>query len=79
MAFPNLKDLSLNELKFLNEDSERLDEFVDSLPIIKEQNKIMEDIMNDIEELAGYIHNLFKIYELLIYEFFFRIEFIKKR
>lgn len=53
VAFPELQDLTLDELKFLNQDSDRLDEFLDNLPMFKEQNRTMEDIITNIEELAG--------------------------
>lgn len=53
VAFPELQELALDELKFLNEDSERLDEFLDNIPMIKEQNKTMEDLVTNIEELAS--------------------------
>lgn len=53
VAFPELQDLSLDELKFLNEDSDRLDEFLDNLPMFKEQNKTMDHLFCSIEELAG--------------------------
>lgn len=53
LAFPELQKLSLDELKFLNEDSERLDEFLDNVPVLEKQNKTIEDLMGNIEELAG--------------------------
>lgn len=53
IAFPELQELSLDELKFLNQDNDRLDEFLDNLPMFKEQNRIMEDLATNIEELAG--------------------------
>lgn len=53
VAFPELQELSLDELTFLNQNSDRLDEFLDNLPMFKEQNKTMEDLVTNIEELAG--------------------------
>lgn len=53
IAFPELQELPLDELKFLNEDADRLNEFLDDLPMLKEQNKTMEDLVTNIEELAG--------------------------
>lgn len=52
IAFPELQELSLDELKFLNEDPDMLNEFLDNLPMLKEQNKTMEDLVTNIEELA---------------------------
>lgn len=52
-AFPELQELTIDELKFLNEDPEGLDEFLDNLPMFKEQNKTMEDLVSNIEEMAG--------------------------
>lgn len=55
VAFPELQELSLDDLKFLNEDSDRLDDFLDNLPMLREQNKTMEDLVANIEEVAGNI------------------------
>lgn len=53
VAFPELADLSLEELQFLNENLDRQDEFVDELPLIKEQNKTLDELLSNVEELAG--------------------------
>lgn len=53
VIFPEITGLSLNELKFLNESVERQEEFIEELPLIKEQNKVLDDMITQIEELAG--------------------------
>ncbi|CAG9825082.1 unnamed protein product [Phaedon cochleariae] len=52
LAFPELLNLSLEELNFLNENSDRQDEFIDDLPIMKKQNKALDDLILQVEDLA---------------------------
>lgn len=70
IAFPELQELSLDELTFLNQDTDRLDEFLDSLPLFKEQNKTMDDLVTNIEELAGKKHLCIVIF-IIIYSLVF--------
>lgn len=70
VAIPELNLLSLEELQFLNENTDRQDEFLENLPPIKEMNKTVDDLMVQIEELAGifwmYVcENYFLIFHLL--------------
>lgn len=58
IIFPDLNTLSLEELKFINENDDRQNEFIDDLPQVKERNKLLNDIVAQIENLAGII--LFK-------------------
>lgn len=51
--FPELNLLSLDELQFLDECEERQAEFIDDLPIIRNQNSILEELFAQIEETAG--------------------------
>lgn len=53
VAIPELNLLTLDELQFLNESADRQEEFLDSLPPIREMNKGIDDLMVKIEELAG--------------------------
>lgn len=50
--FPELNLLSLDELQFLDECEERQAEFIDDLPIIRNQNSILEELIAQIEETA---------------------------
>jgi len=52
LAFPELASMSVEELQFLNECSERREEFLDNLPQSKEMKKTLEDLMTQIEELV---------------------------
>lgn len=51
--FPELNLLSLDELQFLDECDERQAEFIDDLPIIRNQNSILDELIAQIEETAG--------------------------
>lgn len=53
ITFPELANLSLDELQLLNENIDVQDEFVNDLPQIKEQNKLLDDLILQVEELAG--------------------------
>nr|CAH7737913.1 unnamed protein product [Callosobruchus chinensis] len=57
-VFPELSGMSYEDLKFLNESVDRQDEFIDELPPIKEQNKTLDDLALQIEEMA--VSNLSK-------------------
>ncbi|XP_028133627.1 vacuolar protein sorting-associated protein 37A [Diabrotica virgifera virgifera] len=52
LAIPDLSTLNLEELKFLSENPDRQDEFIDEMPLIKEQNKALGDIIQQVEEMA---------------------------
>ncbi|VEN40480.1 unnamed protein product [Callosobruchus maculatus] len=56
--FPELSGMSYEDLKFLDESVDRQDEFIDELPLIKEQNKALDDLALQIEEMA--VSNLSK-------------------
>lgn len=47
--------MTVAELELLNTNIDRLDEFVDTLPVMKEINRNLEDWMTGIEELASKI------------------------
>ncbi|XP_065164041.1 vacuolar protein sorting-associated protein 37A isoform X1 [Atheta coriaria] len=51
-AFPELSAMSNDELKQLNESVERQEDFLENLPQNKETNKIIDDLILQIEELA---------------------------
>lgn len=53
VAFPELNSLTVAELELLNTNVDRLDEFVDTLPVMKEINRNLEDWMTGVEELAS--------------------------
>lgn len=53
VAFPELNLLTLDELHFLNESVDRQEEFVENLPPMREMNKAIDDMIVQIEELAG--------------------------
>lgn len=57
VALPELSALSLEELQFLNENSDRQDDFIDELPPIREQNKALDDLILQVEEMAGNVLN----------------------
>ncbi|XP_050302671.1 vacuolar protein sorting-associated protein 37A isoform X2 [Anthonomus grandis grandis] len=48
--FPNLEQLSLDELRFLDESEDQQDEFIDELPAIKEQNRFIDELIDSVEE-----------------------------
>lgn len=48
-----MNTLSIEELKFINENEDKQDDFIDSLPLVKERSKILNDIVTQIENLAG--------------------------
>lgn len=52
VAFPELNNLSLEELQFLNESLDRQEEFIEDLPQVKEMNKALDDLILQVEELA---------------------------
>lgn len=58
VAFPELNTLSLEELQYLSESTDRQEEFIDNLPQMKEMNKTVDDLILQVEELA--ISNLTK-------------------
>ncbi|CAG9858414.1 unnamed protein product [Phyllotreta striolata] len=51
-ALPELSNLSIEELQFLNDNTDRQDEFISELPLIREQNKILDDVILQVEEMA---------------------------
>ncbi|KAG5883154.1 hypothetical protein JTB14_033405 [Gonioctena quinquepunctata] len=52
IALQELTGMSLEELHFLNDNSDRQDEFIQELSLIKEQNKTLDDLILQVEELA---------------------------
>lgn len=52
IVFPDLNKLTLDELEFLAENDDRQQEFLDDLPYIKEQNRILDEQIVQTEELA---------------------------
>lgn len=52
IVFPELNKLSLDELQFLVQNEDRQQEFLDELPYIKEQNRILDEQILQTEELA---------------------------
>ncbi|XP_054264315.1 vacuolar protein sorting-associated protein 37A-like [Macrosteles quadrilineatus] len=52
VAFPELNSLSVAELEQLNSSADYLDEFVDSLPVMKEIDRTMEEWITRNEEVA---------------------------
>ncbi|XP_018319362.1 vacuolar protein sorting-associated protein 37A isoform X2 [Agrilus planipennis] len=55
VTLPELNNLSLDDLQFLNESLEAQEEFLEELPQIKEMNKAIDELILQIEELAGAI------------------------
>lgn len=53
LVFPDLNNLTLEELQQLNDNEDRQNEFIDNLPQIRELNKMLDDLIVKIEELAG--------------------------
>lgn len=52
IIFPDLNLLSLDELNFLKENSDRQNEFIDNLPPMKELDKTLDDMITQIDELT---------------------------
>uniref|UniRef100_A0A1B6LMU0 VPS37 C-terminal domain-containing protein n=1 Tax=Graphocephala atropunctata TaxID=36148 RepID=A0A1B6LMU0_9HEMI len=52
VAFPELNNLSVSELELLNSNNDCLDEFVDSLPVMKGVDRVMEEWITRNEEVA---------------------------
>lgn len=52
VAIPELNMLTLDELQFLNESSDRQEEFLDSLPTLREMDRVADDLIAQVEELA---------------------------
>jgi len=55
IIFPELNGLTNEELKRLNEDNDRLDEFLEKHSQIKDINAAIEDAMDWVEKTAGKI------------------------
>lgn len=58
VAFPDLNSLSVAELEQLNSSADCLDEFVDSLPVMKEIDRTMEEWITRNEEVASMSHTI---------------------
>lgn len=43
----------MEELRFLDDCEDRQTEFIEELPNVKDQNRMLDDLTNQIEELAG--------------------------
>uniref|UniRef100_A0A1B6G0U1 VPS37 C-terminal domain-containing protein n=1 Tax=Cuerna arida TaxID=1464854 RepID=A0A1B6G0U1_9HEMI len=52
LAFPELNNLTVSELELLNSNNDCLDEFVDSLPVMKGIDRVMEEWITRNEEVA---------------------------
>jgi len=52
LVIPELNQLTLKELRFLEENEDRQAEFIDNLPFVKDQSRVLDDLMDNIEELA---------------------------
>ncbi|XP_056642440.1 vacuolar protein sorting-associated protein 37A [Diorhabda sublineata] len=52
LSIPELSTLTLDELQFLNENTDKQDEFIEQLAPIKEQNKALDSLIQNVEELA---------------------------
>jgi ESCRT-I complex subunit VPS37 len=52
LVFPELNKLTTEELEFLNNNVDRQQEFLNDLPPIKDQNKLLDDLIVQVEELA---------------------------
>lgn len=77
VAFPELNLLTLEELQFLNESADRQNEFLENLPPMREMNKTVDDLMVQIEELAG--NNFVKLsFSGIFNKIVFQINFFKK-
>ncbi|XP_030751140.1 vacuolar protein sorting-associated protein 37A [Sitophilus oryzae] len=50
--FLDLNNLTVEELKFLNENDDRLMEFIEDIPPMRDQQKALDDLLVGIEELA---------------------------
>lgn len=61
LAFPELNSLELEELRFIYENDDRQEEFIESLPQVRETNKFLDDFVNQIETIAGLFVALFKL------------------
>lgn len=64
MVFPELNKLTTEELEFLNNNVDRQQEFLNDLPPIKDQNKLLDDLIVQVEELAGIIFFTVCIFKL---------------
>lgn len=53
--FPELNKLSKKELKSLNESVDKQEEFILELPQFKEQDRMIDELIVQVEELAGKI------------------------
>lgn len=52
VVFPELNNLSLDELKFLAENEDRQQEFLDDSPYLKERNRVLDEQISQVEEMA---------------------------
>jgi hypothetical protein len=64
LVFPELNKLTTEELEFLNNNVDRQQEFLNDLPPIKDQNKLLDDLIVQVEELAGIIFFTVCIFKL---------------
>jgi hypothetical protein len=53
LSFPELLDLSTAELEHLSQNRDRLDDFIDKLPLVQKLNNNVEDMITSNEELAS--------------------------
>jgi hypothetical protein len=53
LLFPELQDLSTAELEHLSQSQDRLDDFIDKLPLVQKLNNDVEDMITRNEELAS--------------------------
>jgi hypothetical protein len=53
LSFPELLELSTAELEHLRQSKDRLDDFIDKLPLVQKLNSDVENVITSNEELAS--------------------------
>lgn len=53
LAFSELSTYSIEELEFLKDSEERRIEFLESLHQVRDMNRTVDDMISQVEELAG--------------------------
>lgn len=75
-VFPELKTYSLEELEFLNESEERREEFLENLQKMRDMNKGLDDVISQVEDLAGRF--LFSFIFMRLFKHYIVLSFFKK-